>query len=138
MYTYISNDAVIPVILEPDENTTITVDQLSAAMFDCLAASIPAPVITWLRVYVNGTTEELILDIDSRVNLSVPEENSQYNLEGRGVVTQVNRTLTLVRTLDGDSGTYRCVASSVAGNDMQDFQLVVQGTLLLFELYIVT
>ena len=125
---HVYHDSVIPVILEPDENTTITVDQFSAATFDCSAAGIPAPVITWLRVYENGTTEGLILDIDPRVNLSVPEEDRQYNLEGRGVVTQVNRTLTLARTLDGDSGTYRCMASNAAGSEMQDLQLVVQGT----------
>ena len=121
------NVAVVPVILEPSKNTTITVDQFSAAMFDCSAVGIPVPVITWLRVYENGTTKELTVDMNSHVNLSVPEE-SQYDLQGHGFVTQVNRTLTLARSLDGDSGTYRCVASNAAGSDMQDFQLVVQGT----------
>ena len=137
MHIYL-NDAVIPEILEPDESMTITVDQFSAAIFDCSAAGIPAPVITWLRVYENGTTEGLTLDRNPRVNLSVPEEDRQCDLEGHRFVTQVNRTLTLLRTLDGDSETYRCVASNAAGDDTQDFQLVVQGMPNLFYLLTLT
>ena len=119
--------AVIPVILEPEEDTVITVDQSTSAIFDCSAAGTPRPTISWVRVYQNGTTEELTTDRDPRVTLLASEENSGYDLENRGIVTQVNRTLNLLTTFDSDSGTYRCVASNEAGNDTQDFELVVQG-----------
>ena len=111
-------------ILEPGEGTVIVVDQFTPAMFDCSAAGIPPPTISWLRVYDNGTTEELTMP---RVTLLDPEEDSEYDLENRGIVTQVNRTLNLSSTFDSDSGTYRCVSSNEAGNDTQDFELVVQG-----------
>ena len=114
-------------ILEPEEGTVVTVDQFSTAMFDCSAAGIPPPAISWLRVYDNGTSQELIMEGDPRVMLLNPDMDSGYDLENRGTVTQVNRTLNLTYTQDNDSGTYRCVASNEAGNDTQDFELVVQG-----------
>ena len=114
-------------ILEPRENTTITVDESTPAMFDCSAAGIPPPAISWVRVYDNGTTEELTMERDPRVTLLAPEEDSGYDLENRGIVTQVNRTLNMASTNDSDSGIYRCVASNEAGNDTRDFELVVQG-----------
>ena len=51
-----------------------------------------------------------------------------YVLQGvTGVVTGVNRSLTLSEARDGDSGTYFCIANSISGNDIIGFQLVVQG-----------
>ena len=114
-------------ILEPDEGTVITVDQFTPALFDCSAAGIPPPTISWFRLYQNGTTEELTMAGDPRVTLLSPDLDSEYDLENRGIVIQVNRTLNLSTTFDSDSGTYRCVASNEAGNDTQDFELVVQG-----------
>ena len=111
-------------ILEPEESTTITVDQFISAMFDCSAAGIPPPTISWLRVYDNGTTEELS---GGRYILLDPAQDDTYILEGTGTVSQVNQTLNLSTTFDSDSGTYRCVASNAAGSDTQDFELVVQG-----------
>ena len=70
-----------------------------------------------------------------RVMLSDPEQDNGYDLEDRGIVTQVNRSLTLMSTVDGDSGMYHCVAGNEAGSDMQDFHLVVQG-ITLFCLYV--
>ena len=115
---------VVPVILEPEEGTTITVDQFTPALFDCSAAGIPPPIISWLRVYSNGTTEELS---GGRYILLDPAQDDAYILEDTGTVSQVNRILNLSTTFDSDSGTYRCVASNAAGNDTRDFELVVQG-----------
>jgi hypothetical protein len=113
--------------LEPEEGTVITVDQFTSAIFDCSAAGIPRPAISWVRVYDNGTIEQLTTAMDPRIMLGLEEEDGGYDLEDVGPVTQVNRTLNLSSTLDGDSGTYRCIASNVAGNNTQDFELVVQG-----------
>ena len=120
---------VIPVIVEPDSNTVITVNQSTVAEFDCSAVGIPAPTISWFRVYDNGTLVNLTSDVDSRVMLGEPEQDDQYLLEGQGIVSQVNRTLVLMNSADSDSGTYRCVATNAASQDgnIQDFELVVQG-----------
>ena len=115
---------MFPEILEPDENTTVTVDQFTPAEFDCSAAGIPPPTISWVRVFENGSMMELM---ESRINLTDSVQDDDYELEGRGVVSQVNRTLMLTRSVDSDSGMYRCIATNVAGDDMQDFELVVQG-----------
>ena len=127
MVIFILSFTVVPVILEPEEGTVITVDQSSTAMFDCSAAGVPLPAISWVRVYDNGTTEELTMERNPRVMLLDTDIDSGYDLEDRGIVTQVNRTLNLTYTQDNDSGTYCCIASNEAGNDTQEFELVVQG-----------
>ena len=104
----------------------ITVDQFTPALFDCSAAGIPPPTVSWVRVYANGTTEELS---GGRYMVLDSAQDDAYDLENVGTVAQVNRTLNLSTTFDRDSGTYRCVASNEAGNDIQDFDLVVQGIL---------
>ena len=124
---YHSNHAVVPVILEPDENVIITVDEFTSATFFCSAAGIPTPTISWFRIFENGTTQPLTTAGDNRVNVSRPEVEHGVDVENRGFVTQVNRTLTLMDAVDDDSGRYRCVAINQAGNTTQDFQLVVQG-----------
>ena len=121
---YIATNVVIPEILEPVENTSITVDQFTPVEFDCSAAGIPPPIISWVRVFENGSTMELMA---SRIMLTEPVQGNDYELEGRGVVPQVNRTLMLKRPVDNDSGTYRCIATNIASDGMQDFELVVQG-----------
>ena len=128
--------AVIPVVLEPVQDTTVTVDENTSAEFMCSAAGIPGPEISWVRVLNNGSTVELTSDSDPRVMLSNPVRDEFFELDADatsipvfGDVIQVNHTLTLRNTMDGDSGTYRCVASNQAGNDTQDFELVVQGNI---------
>ena len=121
-------------ILEPVQDTTVTVDQFTAAQFFCSAAGIPQPVISWIRVMEDGSTVKLTPETDERVAFSKPIVNENYLLEDGvasfnvvGDIFLVNRTLTLNRTVDSDSGTYRCVACNAAGNDTQNFELVVQG-----------
>ena len=112
------------------------VDESTQAEFMCSAAGIPEPVISWVRVLSDGSTIELTSDGDERVMLSNPVTDENFELDNNntsvpvnGDIIQVNRTLTLNNTMDGDSGTYRCVASNEAGNDSQDFELVVQGNI---------
>ena len=119
----------------------MTVDEFTAAQFFCSAAGIPQPMIFWVREMEGGSTMELTSEMDDRVAFSIPIVNENYLLEDgvtsfnvTGDIFLVNRTLTLNRTMDSDSGTYRCVARNAAGNDTQNFELVVQGKfhLLLF------
>ena len=128
-------------VLEPVQDTTVTVDQFTVAQFFCSAAGIPQPMISWVRVMENESTMELTSETDERVAFSIPIVNENYLLEDGitsfnvvGDIFLVNRTLTLNGTMDDDSGTYRCVAHNAAGNDTQNFELVVQGKfhLLLF------
>lgn len=114
-------------ILAPEVNTTITVNEENPAEFTCTAAGLPAPDITWNR---NGS----ILDntTNSRVTLGAPSQE-QYNFtvgaEDLGVIYRVTRNLTLTVTGDSDSGLYSCVAdngNSREPNVMNEFELVVQ------------
>ena len=119
--------AVVPTILEPDDNITLTVVQFTTAMFHCSAASILPPVISWFRVFENGTTEELTADEDARISLSIPEVDLGYELENYGAVARVNRTLTLARAVSDDSGRYYCVTHNEVGMTTQEVQLLIQG-----------
>ena len=114
-------------ILEPGENTVITVNQSMVAEFDCSAAGIPAPDISWFRVFDSSVVE---LTTAGCVVLTQLQPDDEYLLEDQGIVSQVNSTLLVMNTMDNDSGTYRCVARNNASEDsiMQDIQLVVQGT----------
>ena len=115
-------------ILEPAESTVITVNQSMVAEFDCSAAGIPTPDISWFRVFDNGSIVELTTA--GCVIVTRLQPDNEFLLEDRGIVSQVNSTLILMNTVDSDSGTYRCVARNNASGDgiMQDIQLVVQGT----------
>ena len=112
--------------MEPEEGDVIVVDQFTPALFDCSAAGIPPPTISWVRVHQNGTIEELN---GGRYMLFDSAQDDLYDLENTGTVSQVNHTLTLSNISDNDSGTYRCIASNKAGSYSQDFALVVQGIL---------
>ena len=70
---------------------------------------------------------------NTRVTRSDPTVPELYSTNG-GDVFLVSRNLTLVNTMDGDTGTYTCVASN--GNamnqtDMQNFELIVKGEVCL-------
>ena len=101
------------------------VDQFEAAIFTCAAAGIPPPDISWTRQQ-NG--QNTTLQTSSSITIGDPVMIEDYILQGvMGVVTGVNRSLTLSEARDGDSGTYFCIASSISGNDSIGFQLAVQG-----------
>ena len=97
-----------------------TVNETETVTFVCQATGIPAPSITWFR---NGM--ELSGD---RVVTSVPTQMGLTREDGE-VVWSVIRTLNLSDTVDADSGTYTCSAVNSAGNDTEQFELVVQSEL---------
>ena len=109
----------------PPEGSVFMVDQFEAAIFICAAAGIPPPDISWTRQQ-NG--QNMTLQTSSFVDIGDPATIEDYVLQGvMGVVTGVNRSLTLSAARDGDSGTYFCIANSISGNDIIGFQLAVQG-----------
>ena len=113
--------AVAPIITSPTEGFTLTVNEMEVALFECTATGIPAPTISWYR---NGTE----LSGDSRITLSSHTAQSLVQGDG-GMVYSVSRSLMLADTRDDDSDTYTCIADNIAGNDTQDFELVVQSEL---------
>ena len=116
----------------PDvDQMNYTVNEGNSVIFECTATGIPAPEITWLR---NGV--ELNSISDNRVMLgNVSNPVGFVRMDDGEVLSQVTRSLTLTDTMDSDSAaTYTCVASNAAmpGVDMMNFELIVQGMLIIF------
>ena len=119
------SSAAVPVITFPPESSVFMVDQFEAAIFTCAAAGIPLPDISWTRQQ-NG--QNTTLQTSSSITIGDPVTIDDYVLPSvMGVVTGINRSLTLSEARDGDSGTYFCLANSISGNDNIGFQLAVQG-----------
>ncbi len=115
----------VPEITFPPENFVITVDQFQEAIFSCAAAGIPPPDISWVRQQGAANTT---LQPGASTSIGSPVQLEDYVLMSvMGVVVGVNRSLTLIETMDGDSGDYFCVANTSAGEDSRRFQVVVQG-----------
>ena len=95
------------------------------ALFECTASGIPAPTISWYR---NGTE----LSGNSHITLSNHTASTLVQVDG-GMVYNVSRTLMLADTRDADSDNYTCVALNIVGNDSQEFELIVQSELGLFQ-----
>ena len=120
---------MIPVIGFPEDSFSYTVNESQPIEFSCQAIGIPAPTISWYR-------NDVLFDenFNDRISIDPPAITPP---EGPNDVFSVLRTLTLNSTMDNDSDTYTCVADN--GNsrmpcdpDMQDFELVVNGTFSLF------
>ena len=112
---------MVPNITFPIQATfTYTVNESYPVTFFCAASGIPQPEISWTRNWA-----ELSKTTNNRVTLSDPDITMMNDLY------EVNRTLNINSTVDADSGTYTCVAeneNTQEPTDMQDFELVVQGT----------
>ena len=110
-----------PTYFFPPDNFIETMNETDSVTFICVVIGIPAPSISF---YQNGTL--LDQSADQRITLTDNSE-PQYFQTTTGTVFRVSRNLTLDNTMDADSGTYACVASSTAANVTQEFDLVVQG-----------
>ena len=117
--------SVEPTFLFPPENFIETVNETDSVTFVCVVVGIPAPNISFYR---NGTL--LDQSTDQRITLTDNSEPQDFQT-ATGTVFRVSRNLTLDNTTDDDSGTYICVASNAAANVTQDFDLVVQGEMVL-------
>ena len=117
-------------IVFPPEDYVITVDQFQPAIFVCVAAGIPAPVISWTREQDGQNTT--LEASNNTISIQTPVQTENFVLKDvMGGVLGVNRSLTLNKAFDGDSGRYFCVANTSAGIVSREFQLVVQGWLFL-------
>ena len=114
---------VVPLIQPESGLSDYTVNETEAVTFECSATGIPPTTITWYR-------DGVLLSGD-RVTLSNPTVMDFTRMDDE-IVQIVTRTLILNSTEDGDSGNYTCNATNTAGEDSEQFELVVQS-----EFYIV-
>ena len=117
---------VVPVITFSAENGVYIVNETSTVTFTCIATGIPPPSIQWLRrdfLFDFNTNDSL----SSRIQLADPINRTD------GTVLVVMRTLTINSAIDSDNGTYTCQAnnSAINGKDQDNFELYVQGIILL-------
>ena len=120
---------MVPNITFPPDGLVYTVNETDPVTFNCSATGIPPPEITWIR---NGVT--LDRNVDSRISLSNPSDPEPVPT-AIGNISSVSRSLTISNTRDNDSGTYTCVAANgnaMTPNVTQNFELVVQGRLLVY------
>ena len=117
-----SNPVVLVILFPQNANFTYIVNESNPVTFECTAAGIPAPTISWFR---DGSL--LNEASDSRITLSNHSDPVIIDIDGESVF-QVTRTLTLDSTMNGDSGTYTCFSdNNVIPSVTQDFELLVQG-----------
>ena len=131
MYNINPISVAVPEIVSPMDGTVVSVNQFKPAVIQCSAVGIPTPQFMWMRDRGNQN-ESLTSSSTITITDLVQEDNYQLS-DNRGSVSIVNSTLTINKVLDGDSGRYFCVASSVPGSDSQEIILVVQGKLSLLD-----
>ena len=116
---------VVPEITFAADNGVYIVNETFPVTFTCTATGIPPPTIEWRR-----NSDLILADTDSGGRFQLT--NRTINMT-RGVVSVVTRMLTISNTMDTDNGTYTCEADdAVGGMDQEDFELYVQGMLLIF------
>ena len=122
---FLLQHSVVPVVTSvyPEVNQmNYTVDEVNSITFECTATGIPAPEITWLKdgVELNSTS-------DPRITFAAASDPMAVSRDDRETVLEVTRNLTLANTVDEDSGSYVCMASNIAGNDNDTFEVIIQG-----------
>lgn len=95
-------------------SNTYTVNENSLVLFQCSATGVPMPSITWYR---NGAI--LLNETDSRILIS--STSGQLPSD----IYKVTANLTLSNVKRNDSDYYFCTATNVAGNDTEQFKLIV-------------
>ena len=116
---------MVPVVTSvyPEANQmNYTVDEGNSLTFECTATGIPAPEITWLRDGV-----ELNSISDPRINFGIASRPIDVSRDDNETVLEVTCTLTLANAVDEDSGSYVCMATSIAGSGNDTFEGIVQG-----------
>ena len=97
------------------------------AMFSCAAIGLPTPTISW---QLNGVDVTDIPDINSRLvfsNLTVMDMDTSS-----GTISRTERALTIINVAVEDANVYTCIAiiEEIPDNDIQSFELYVQGMFL--------
>ena len=98
---------------------TYTVNENSLVLFQCSATGVPILSITWYR---NGAV--LSNETDTRILIS--STSGQLSSD----IYKVTANLTLSNVKRNDSDYYFCTATNVAGNDTEQFKLIVNCKLL--------
>ena len=116
---------MVPVVTRvyPEANQiNYTVDEGNFITFKCIATGIPAPEITWLRdgVELNSTS-------NPRINIGNARDPIAISRDDNETVLEVTRNLNLTNIVDENSGSYVCVATNIAGNGNDTFEVIVQG-----------
>jgi hypothetical protein len=116
--------AVIPnITFAAPEGGVYVVNETFPITYMCMATGIPAPDIRWMRGSMTLDPENNS-SLAQRIELGSPDMD-----EPQRSVASVMRTLTINNTMEGDAGSYSCVATNVAegGTDEETFELFVQG-----------
>ena len=106
-------------MIQPESGLSdYTVNETKAVTFECSATGIPPPTITWYR--------DGVLLSGNRVTLSNQTLMDFTRMDNENVQI-ATRTLTLKNTDNCESGRYTCSATNTAGEDLEQFELVVQS-----------
>ena len=106
-------------MIQPESGLSdYTVNETKAVTFECSATGIPPPTITWYR--------DGVLLSGNRVTLSNQTLMDFTRMDNENVQI-ATRMLTLENTDNCESGRYTCSATNTAGEDLEQFELVVQS-----------
>ena len=115
---------VEPVILQPTDGSSFTINETDTYSITCNATGFPAPMtFIWLK---DGVVQNYTMNSD-RISVSGLSAPVPYSTSDE-IVQLVSQVLTISSAVDDDSGMYTCrVSNGVRNNASVTIQLVVQG-----------
>ena len=132
VFIFVHIVTVEPNILQPTNNSLVTINETYTYNIACNATGIPAPMtFIWLK---DGVVQNYSINTD-RISVSQLSDPVPYSTSD-GVVQSVLQVLTISSAvglttnsaMGNDSGVYSCrVSNGVGDNASVNVQLVVQG-----------
>ena len=133
VFSFVYAVTVEPNILQPVENSVLTINETDTYSITCNATGIPAPMtFIWLK---DGVVQNYLLNATDRISVSQPSNPVPYSTSD-GDVQSVSQVLTISpavglttsSAIGNDSGVYTCqVSNGVGDNASVNVELVVQG-----------